>query len=88
MLANEDIQQRERFKTLQVELMRIFELSYELKNNYQQAGRLLQAEIPYDLFVAIRFERIATNYRAVVTSTPTRQGKVTGCANSPCWRAR
>ena len=56
VLANEDIQRRERFKTLQVELMRIFELSYELKNNYQQAGRLLQAEIPYDLFVALRFE--------------------------------
>ena len=56
VLANEDIQRRERFKTLQVELMRIFEVSYELKNNYQQAGRLLQAEIPYDLFVALRFE--------------------------------
>ena len=56
VLANEDIQRRERFKTLQVELMRVFEVSYELKNNYQQAGRLLQAEIPYDLFVALRFE--------------------------------
>ena len=89
VLANEDIQRRERFKTLQVELMRVFEVSYETKKQLPtERAACSKPKFPTTCSWPFALRRIAINSRAAATSTLTRQGKVTGCANSPCWKAR
>ena len=51
IIANEELERRERFKSLQVALMRLFELSHQLKDNFTQFAPQLRQQLPYDLLV-------------------------------------